>query len=390
MARHRLFAGFEPRFDGEELGGVGLDAAGLAAVVEPGRLHRCEMRGLQRRPRSGQRVLDSLVRPDRPPEHDTLARISRGPPNGVAADPDGFGGDQDALGVEALEDVAEPLALFADAIGLRDAHAVEIDLVRVDGLSPHLLDLPDPGRLAVEIREEEAQPLGRRVVAARGRAGEQHDLLRDLGGRGPDFLTVDDIIRAVPLGPGGDPGGVEPGIGFGDREAHLAAPLDQRRQPAAFLSLAAMGDDRAGAEDVHMHARGRRHRPARGGDGRHRQRRLRHAETGPAIRFRHRDPEPAAGGDRIVEGVRELPVAVALQPIGVVEGFDRSADAFDDRVLVVVKPEIHRPSRPVAVAAIVQGGRRSGKGRGQSRVSPGPKCCASRKSTSPCRARDRS
>ena len=89
MRRHRLLAGLEPRLDGEELGGVGLDAAGLAPVVEPGRPHGGEMGRLQRRPGSGERVLDPLIGADRPAEHDALAGIARGPPERVAADPDG-------------------------------------------------------------------------------------------------------------------------------------------------------------------------------------------------------------------------------------------------------------------------------------------------------------
>ena len=64
--------------------------------------------------RARDRKLHALVLADRPAEHDALVRVARRALDEPAAVADALGGDQDPLGVQAVEDVAEALALLAD------------------------------------------------------------------------------------------------------------------------------------------------------------------------------------------------------------------------------------------------------------------------------------
>ena len=76
--------------------------------------------------------------------------------------------DQDALGVHAVQDVFEAPALLADAVGDRHRQLVDEQLVRVDGLAAHLLDLAHLDAAAVEIGVEQAQAFGRRFTSSSG------------------------------------------------------------------------------------------------------------------------------------------------------------------------------------------------------------------------------
>ena len=76
---------------GEELGGVRLGAAGLAAVVEPRGLHRPSPGRFEVHPAFGQRVLDALVLADRPVEHDAFRAYFAGAAQRVLADADRLG-----------------------------------------------------------------------------------------------------------------------------------------------------------------------------------------------------------------------------------------------------------------------------------------------------------
>src|SRR5581483_4759045 len=93
------------------------------------------------------RELHALVLPDRPIEQHALLGIARrlvDKPFGVA---DAFGGDEDALGVHAGQDVAETLALLADQVFRRHAQVVEENLR--GGVVHHGADRRDRHRRAV-------------------------------------------------------------------------------------------------------------------------------------------------------------------------------------------------------------------------------------------------
>ena len=87
---------------------------GSPASNSHGGLEAHQVGRLDRRVRPRDRELHALVRADRPAEDDALRRVARRPLDEPAAVADALGGDQDPLGVHAVEDVAEALALLAD------------------------------------------------------------------------------------------------------------------------------------------------------------------------------------------------------------------------------------------------------------------------------------
>src|SRR5215203_4106870 len=115
---------------GQELRQIRLGAARLSPVEEGGRLLHHERGGLDVRvsPRYGE--LDALVLTDGPPENLTLAgafcRLLYKPPSVAYA----LGGDEDALRVHAVQDVAETLSLFTDDALRREPETIEDDLAR--------------------------------------------------------------------------------------------------------------------------------------------------------------------------------------------------------------------------------------------------------------------
>jgi hypothetical protein len=77
--------------------------------------------------------LDSLVGADRAAEHLAGAGVGAGPVGEPVAVADGFGGEQDAFGVQPVEDVAEALALAADEAARRNP---QVDLAEGDATWP--------------------------------------------------------------------------------------------------------------------------------------------------------------------------------------------------------------------------------------------------------------
>ena len=93
---------------------------------------------------------------------------------------------------------SKPLPFLADAVLDRDLEPVDEDLVGVDRLAAHLLDLAHLDVLAVEVGVEEAQAVvGLRHLLERRGARQQQHLVGDLRGRDPDLLPVDDVAVAL-------------------------------------------------------------------------------------------------------------------------------------------------------------------------------------------------
>ena len=141
------------------------------------------------------RELHALVLPDRPAEHVALLGVGRrlvDEPLGVA---DALGGDQDALGVHAGEDVAEALALLADQVLGRHPQIVEEHLG--GGVVHHRADRPDgqavAHRLRMSTRKTDRPSVRFFDLVARRGAGEQQHQVGMLGAGGPDLLAVDDV-----------------------------------------------------------------------------------------------------------------------------------------------------------------------------------------------------
>src|SRR5262245_13894196 len=111
VGAHRAITGAERRIGAEIFRRIGLRAAGLAAVVELRRPQHQQLGGQELGPAFGKRMLDRLVLADRPAEHDALLGVGGGLGEGAPPDADGLGGVEDAFRIDAVEDVAEALAL---------------------------------------------------------------------------------------------------------------------------------------------------------------------------------------------------------------------------------------------------------------------------------------
>src|SRR6218665_2680565 len=151
MREDGAFAGVVAGFGGEVFGGVGFSAAGPVLVVEPGGLVHHQVGGFELHPGLGQRVLYALVLPDGAAKHLPLAGIAGGPRERGAAQAHGLAGDQDALGVQAVQDVAKALALLAHQVLLGDAQPVDEDLVGVHAFAAELFDLAHLHGAAVHV-----------------------------------------------------------------------------------------------------------------------------------------------------------------------------------------------------------------------------------------------
>jgi len=73
---------------------------------------------------------------DRPVEHHALPCIFCRPAQRVLADPDRFDRNQNALGIEAVQDIGKTLALLADPVGLRNEQTVDEDGIESTDLRP--------------------------------------------------------------------------------------------------------------------------------------------------------------------------------------------------------------------------------------------------------------
>ncbi len=101
-------------------------------------------------------MLDGLVLADRPVEYDALLRIVCRARERDPAEAHRLGGDQDALGIHAVQNVFEAAAFVADAVGGRHLQSVDEHLVRIDRFAPHFRNLARFHEVAVEIGIEEA------------------------------------------------------------------------------------------------------------------------------------------------------------------------------------------------------------------------------------------
>ena len=126
---------------GEIFRHVGLRAAGLARVIKTACLEAHEIGRLDLDIAFGDRELHALVLADRPAEDDALLGIGRHLIDEPVAVADAFGRDQDALGVEAGENVLEAVAFLADQILFGDFEIVEKQFVGL--VIDHVEDWPD-------------------------------------------------------------------------------------------------------------------------------------------------------------------------------------------------------------------------------------------------------
>ncbi len=134
-------------FRRQQLRHVGLRAARLALVEQPAGLEAHEVRRLDLDEAFGDGELHALVLADRAAEHLPLFRIGRHAVDEPVAVADAFRRDQDALGVEPIEDVAEALTLLADEVLGGNLEIVEEELVGL--VVDHVEDGPDGHAAAI-------------------------------------------------------------------------------------------------------------------------------------------------------------------------------------------------------------------------------------------------
>ncbi|MEA3220786.1 MAG: hypothetical protein OZX49_01901 [Immundisolibacter sp.] len=342
VGHHRLRAGLEAGLGGQVLGGIGMRAAVGAAVVLAGGVQHHQVGGFELGPAFGEWMLDGLVLADRAAEHDPLPGVLGGLAQRHAADADGLGGDQDALRIQAVQQVTKALAFLADAVLHGDFQAVDEHLVRVHALAAHFLDLAHlhPGAVQVAVEQRQAVDRPGAFLQRRG-AGDQQHLVRVLGVAGPHLLAVDHVTVAVAAGEGFKVRGVQARVGLGHGKAGALLAADQRRQEALALLGRAEFDDHVRPEQVQVNGRGARQAGARRGDGLHHQRRFGNAKPRAAIGLRHGDAQPPARGHGVHEIHRKFAVVVPFEPVAVIEGLTQALDLLADGLLVGGQLEIH-------------------------------------------------
>jgi hypothetical protein len=342
MGHDRLLTGLEAGLAAEILGRIGLRAAGQPLVIERRRLHRHQPGRFQLAPAFRQRMLDRLIGADRTVKNDAVLGVLHRAGQRVLPNPDAFDTDQYAFGVEAVQQIAEALAFFANEVFQRYRQAVDEHLVRVHRLAPHLGDFAYVAMVPVEIGIEEAESFGRfGAFLDRRRPHQQHDFLGFLRRRCPDLLAVNDIAIAAALSLGLDLRRVQSGVRFRHPETGNRLALNQVRQPAALLLVIAENDDRVRPEDVDVDRRGRAHRAGRFRHRVHQDGGFGHAEIGAAIFLGHGHAKPAGLRHRLVEIVRKLAGFVPVQPIIVVEAGAQAFHILADRLLFGREYEIH-------------------------------------------------
>ncbi|MNY14230.1 hypothetical protein D3C86_1473990 [compost metagenome] len=241
-----------------------------------------------------------------------------------------------------MQDVLKPPAFLANAIGHRDAQAVDEQHVRIHGLAAHFFDLAHFDLFTVQVGIEERQTLGGFFhLGQRGGPRQQQHLAGHLRRRYPDLAAVHDVFVALAYGPGAEFGRVQAGVRFGDGKAGFLAAGDQRLQPAAALLVAAKHHDGVQAEDIHVDGGRAGEAGARGGDGLHHQRGFGHAQAGAAILLRHGDAQPAVAGQVGVQRFREAALAVALEPVFVGVAVADAGNGVAQRQLLGSEFKVH-------------------------------------------------
>jgi hypothetical protein len=151
----------------------------------------------------------------------TTARCSppRRPVDKEAAVAHALGGDEDALCVHDVEDVAWALALLPDQVPTRHLHAVELELAReVVHHYPAALHFQAVADVP-EVRYEDREALGAPLHLLDGRrAGERDHKVRVLDAGDVDLAPAHHVAVSTPLREGRDARRVGARLGLGDAD----------------------------------------------------------------------------------------------------------------------------------------------------------------------------
>lgn len=190
---------FPAGFCRKVFGHIRLRPAGLSRIVERTGFIAHQIGRLDLDKSLGDRELNALVLPDRPPEYLTLADVFTDPVREPITISDTFGSDQRALCIEAGQDVFKALSLFANQVLFWDFQIIKKQLVGFvidhigDGLHGHAAF-----HRLFDIDEEDRKPLGFLFhLVQRRSARQQNHQIGMLNPADPDFLAVDHITVAL-------------------------------------------------------------------------------------------------------------------------------------------------------------------------------------------------
>jgi hypothetical protein len=277
----------------------------------------------------GQREGDALVLADGPAEHHPLVAVGDGPLERDASDPDRLAGQEDALRVEAVEQVVEPPTDLADDVLVGHEGVVEGHLARHHGVAAHLRDRGDLDLRHLQVDEEQGHAVGALLHLVQGRgAGEEQALLRQLGLGVPD-LAAPHAVAAVHLRrPGGDVGGVGAGVGLGDAEGHVEVAPHHPREVRRLHGVRAVLHHRVHPEHREVDGRAAVEAGPRRRDLLEHDRGLGDPGAAATELLRDGDAHPPGVRERLVERPRELVPLVAPPPVLVGEVRADAADGL--------------------------------------------------------------
>ena len=196
---------------------------------------------------------DGLVHADGATKDLALLGIVDGLVQGLATDPDGFGGEDNPLGVESIEQAVETLAHFADHIGFLDGKVVDEEFVGVDRVAPAFIDRADLDVVRIEIGQEERHSLERLLALIAWCGPRQEQAFGSLLRLGvPDLLAVHDPALAVAPGKGANSRGVGARIVFGHPKRNMKFAARGGGKSSTFEFLRSVVDHRPHPEDRNM------------------------------------------------------------------------------------------------------------------------------------------
>ena len=180
-------------------------------------------------------LLDQLVLTDLLPERLPLVGVAHGGVDARLGEPDRAGGDREAPLVDGAHRDEEPLALLADPMLLRHDDVVEIDEAGVAGPDAELA----VQRARGQPRHPALQQERRHALVLLGAvdAGEDQEVVGEIGQPDPELLAVEAVGRAVAAGRGLEIGGIGADAWLGQAEGRELLAAGLRDEPALALLL---------------------------------------------------------------------------------------------------------------------------------------------------------
>jgi hypothetical protein len=266
-------------------------------------------------------------------------------PHGRLADPTGHRCEQDALGVQTVQDLLEATTALAHQPPALHRQVVVGDLTRGDCVAAELGDRGNVAVRGIQVDDEQAQSVESppRIVGV-GVVGpcqqQAHLGLQRL--RCPDLATAhDEATFAVVDRARADARGVGAGIGFGhtERDVQIAGCGPGKKRP--LQPVVAELHDGIQPEHREMQCRRPVHRRTGCRHAVEHDRALRDPSPATAVLLGNGDAEPPALGHRRVERPRELVALVARRPVRVVEVRAHPIDRVGNREVIGVGRELH-------------------------------------------------